>query len=76
MLSSERSAYWSVMLAFFLFSLISPAFLHASDEPFTYPANWGGTGLMEIPTARIMKKHAIRGGISQAPFDGLRLTGE
>jgi len=24
-----------------------------SDEPFTYPLNWGGTGLMEIPTARI-----------------------
>lgn len=38
----------------------------SQDEPFTGPANWGGTGLMEIPTARIMKKNNYRIGISEA----------
>lgn len=38
---------------------------HASDEPFTGPANWGGTGLMETPTARIMKENRYRFGVSQ-----------
>ncbi|MHB8108680.1 MAG: YjbH domain-containing protein [Syntrophorhabdaceae bacterium] len=36
-----------------------------SDEPFTGPANWGGTGLMETPTARIMKENRFRVGVSQ-----------
>jgi hypothetical protein len=38
---------------------------HASDEPFIGPANWGGTGLMEIPTARLMKQDTYRMGASQ-----------
>lgn len=37
----------------------------ASDEPFTGPANWGGTGLMEIPTARVMREDTYRVGASQ-----------
>lgn len=36
----------------------------AGDEPFTYPSNWGGTGLMEIPTARIMRENSYRLGFS------------
>ncbi len=56
---------------FLFFSLIVisiPLFLFqsrcafAGDEPFTGPANWGGTGLMEIPTARVMKKETYRVG--------------
>ncbi|MDI9560108.1 MAG: YjbH domain-containing protein, partial [Pseudomonadota bacterium] len=36
-----------------------------SDEPFTGPANWGGTGLMETPTARIMNENRFRFGAGQ-----------
>lgn len=68
-----------------LFSLhFTPAF--ASDEPFTYPSNWGGTGLMEIPTARLIKENTYRIGISQiepyrifygaiSPIKGLEIDG-
>ncbi|MBN1105999.1 MAG: YjbH domain-containing protein [Deltaproteobacteria bacterium] len=39
------------------------------DYPFDNPANWGGTGLMEIPTARILDDGVIRVGAAQAlPF--------
>jgi hypothetical protein len=41
----------------------------ASDRPFNNPANWGGTGLMEIPTARVIDDGAVRFGFSQdLPF--------
>lgn len=39
--------------------------LYAGDEPFTAPANWGGTGLMEVPTARIIRENSYRIGFSQ-----------
>ena len=35
------------------------------DEPFIGPTNWGATGLMEIPTARIMKEDTYRLGAGQ-----------
>ncbi|RJR15470.1 MAG: hypothetical protein C4581_12095 [Nitrospiraceae bacterium] len=38
------------------------SFVHAGDEPFTSPANWGGTGLMEIPTARVIRENSYRIG--------------
>lgn len=58
----------------------------ASDEPFTGPANWGGTGLMEIPTARVMRENSYRIGVSQiypyrhyygaiSPLKGLEIEG-
>jgi hypothetical protein len=58
----------------------------AGDEPFTYPSNWGGTGLMEIPTARIMRENSYRLGFSYvwpyryysitiSPSNGLELNG-
>ena len=58
----------------------------ASDDLFTGPSNWGGTGLMEIPTARVMKEHGLRIGISQvhpyrsyygaiSPLKGLEIGG-
>jgi hypothetical protein len=37
----------------------------AADEPFIGPANWGATGLMEIPTARVMKEDTLRIGAGQ-----------
>jgi len=58
----------------------------ASDEPFTFASNWGGTGLMEIPTARVMPENHWRIGISQvnpsrtyygviSPLRGLEVDG-
>jgi hypothetical protein len=41
------------------------SFAQAGDAPFEFPASWGGTGLMEIPTARTMEKDHWRMGISQ-----------
>lgn len=39
------------------------------DRPFNNAANWGGTGLLEIPNARILEDGVVRFGASQAmPF--------
>ena len=38
----------------------------AWDHPFNNAANWGGTGLMEIPNARILDDGFIRIGAAQA----------
>ena len=64
----------------------SPYNLSASDEPFTGPGNRGLTGLMEIPTARVMREESYRFGISMVrpywyyyigatPLDGLEIFG-
>ncbi len=37
----------------------------AGDEPFASPTNWGGTGLMETPTARVLREGRYRFGVSQ-----------
>ncbi|MCX5816425.1 MAG: YjbH domain-containing protein [Proteobacteria bacterium] len=48
---------------------------YASDEPFTGPANWGGTGLMEIPTARVMNEGSYRIGASKIdPYQHYYIT--
>src|SRR3972149_1331650 len=60
--------------------------LFAPDEPFTGPGNRGLTGLMEIPTARVMREESYRVGLSVvhpywyyyigvAPFEGLEIFG-
>ncbi len=68
MLFNRQSAYLIFFSALCLlltaYSLLPTAIL-AGDEPFTYPANWGGTGLMEIPTARVIRENSYRLGISQ-----------
>ena len=59
---------------------------YAGDEPFANPTNWGGTGLMETPTARVLKEGRYRIGISQvdpyryyygaiSPLNGLEIDG-
>lgn len=79
-----RVLWFLVVLLFGMFSFRSPG--RAADEPFTYPSSWGGTGLMEIPTARIMKFESWRFGVSQAdpirtyygafsPLKGLEIDG-
>jgi len=51
------------------FLLLFLSFALAEDEPFTYPSNSGVTGLMEVPTARVLKENYFRAGISQVhPF--------
>jgi hypothetical protein len=60
--------------------------LSASDEPFTGPGNRGVTGLMEIPTARVMREESYRFGITMVhpywyyyigatPLEGLEIFG-
>ncbi|MBI5188641.1 MAG: YjbH domain-containing protein [Nitrospirae bacterium] len=72
------------LLLFSLFPSFSPSF--ASDEPFVNPANWGGTGLLEIPNARVLPEGRYRMGISQikpyryyyltlSPLKRLEITG-
>jgi len=52
-----------VLILWFLLS-VHPS--SAGDDPFAGPANWGGTGLIETPTARIMRDGRFRVGIAQA----------
>jgi len=60
--------------------------LFAPDEPFTGPGNRGLTGLMEIPTARVMREESYRVGLSVVhpywyyyvgvtPLEGLEIFG-
>lgn len=76
-------------LALFFVSLLVVALIGtaaAADEPFDGPANWGGTGLMEIPTARVLREGRYRIGAGQAdpyryyygaisPLKGLEIGG-
>ncbi|MHB8882694.1 MAG: YjbH domain-containing protein [Thermodesulfovibrionales bacterium] len=74
----------------FLFFLILFSFVVtpvlAGDEPFTGPASWGGTGLLTIPTARVIKENTYRVGFgwvdpyayyygTLSPFQGLEIDG-
>ena len=52
-----------LLTAYFL--LFAPRCL-AGDKPFNNASNWGGTGLMEIPTARILDDGEIRAGVAHA----------
>ncbi|MEW6602989.1 MAG: YjbH domain-containing protein, partial [Nitrospirota bacterium] len=84
--------------ALFLFLFFFPSYLFSQtlnskpstrssvEEPFTFPSNWGGTGLMEVPTARIMRKNSYRLGFGEvrpyryyygtiSPFSRLEITG-
>lgn len=73
-----------------LFILITLSLLpgksFGSDAPFTGAANWGGTGLMAVPTARLMREGTYRIGASQvhpyryyygavSPLKGLEIDG-
>jgi hypothetical protein len=58
----------------------------ASIEPVSGPSNWGGTGLMETPTARVLEENKFRAGAGQidpyryyyitvSPFKNLEING-
>lgn len=49
-----------------LFFLISPALAFSNDSPFNNASNWGGTGLLEIPTARVLGDGIVRLGYAEA----------
>lgn len=61
--SGTRIPIWTVILALLL---LMSATARAGDKPFDMSANWGGTGLMEIPTARILPDGAMRLGTAMA----------
>ncbi|MDP2267875.1 MAG: YjbH domain-containing protein, partial [Deltaproteobacteria bacterium] len=77
------------VLALFFLCLLLGALIGtavAGDEPFDGLANWGGTGIMEIPTARVMRAGRYRFGASQidpyrtyyfavTPLEGLEIGG-
>ena len=52
-------------LALLLFPLFSPSIALAGDAPFIGPSNSGFTGLMETPTARVMRENSYRIGFGQ-----------
>ena len=81
--SSVFDKYFFLFLFFFN---ISNSFCFASDKPFISPNNWGSTGLLEIPTARVLEENTYRIGISQihpyryyygaiSPLKGLEIAG-
>jgi len=58
----------------------------AADAPFTSPNNWGATGLMETPTARVLENGKFRVGVGYidpylyyygavSPLQGLEIDG-
>ena len=76
----------SLILITFLFIMGGVTGACAADAPFDGPANWGGTGLMETPTARVLKEGRYRIGVSQidpyryyygavSPLKGLEIDG-
>lgn len=84
-----RRRYDNLLIAYFVFILflsLSVKQTHADDYPFTGPANGGGTGLMETPSARVMKEGSLRAGFAQinpyryyygaiSPIKGLEVSG-
>ncbi len=54
---------------FLLIFLIPASVFSSSDRPFNNSSNWGGTGLMEIPNARILEDGVVRiGGTYASPY--------
>ncbi|MFC1841007.1 YjbH domain-containing protein [Thermodesulfobacteriota bacterium] len=58
-----------ILLQFTIISVVlffSETGSYSNDKPFNNSANWGGTGLMEIPNARILEDGVVRISGSQA----------
>ncbi len=75
-----------LFVTFLAVLILSPAVSFAADSPFTGPTNWGETGLMETPTARVIEPGKYRVGLSQvdpyryyygtvSPLQGLEING-
>jgi hypothetical protein len=81
--SLRPAAAWLFLLATLLFF---PAAAGAADAPFTGASNWGGTGLMAVPTARVLDYGTYRVGAAQvhpyryyygavSPLPGIEIDG-
>jgi len=66
LLTAHRFLFTVSFLLFTIYCLpfTFPSSAYAEDD-FVYPSNWGGTGLMETPTARVLKEGRYRIGFSQ-----------
>ncbi|MFO7962800.1 MAG: YjbH domain-containing protein [Desulfobacterales bacterium] len=53
-------------IVFFYFLLVTPQLASSGDHPFIHSANWGGTGLMEIPNARVLEDGILQAGYAEA----------
>jgi hypothetical protein len=83
---TRRKIAQAFILCLVLFSPFFTSSAYPYDYPFDRAANWMGTGLMEIPTARVLDDGVIRLGAAQAlpyrwfgggmgVFPGLEFTG-
>ncbi|MFH1146260.1 MAG: YjbH domain-containing protein [Pseudomonadota bacterium] len=54
------------LLAIGILCIFFPVTAFSSDELLRGPGNWGGTGLMEIPSARVMPLDSCRIGVAQS----------
>ncbi len=86
MISVFRPLIGKIFPALLLAALSFQAPASASDLPFVFPANQGETGMLEMPTARVMRENRYRLGITLdhpyryyyvtvTPINGLEVTG-
>lgn len=61
---ARRARSCGPLLALLLLLAASPA--SAGDEPFVFPSNIGLTGLLETPTARVLRENRYRLGATEA----------
>ena len=62
----HATLFFILLLSLSPVELITVHNIYALDSPFNNAANWGGTGLIEIPNARVLEDGVIRFGASQA----------
>ncbi len=72
----EATSKLSVCVVLAIWALTLPMRIaSASDKPFNGPANWGGSGLLETPNARVLDDGDMRFGYSHAdPYNQLVLN--
>lgn len=66
MLKKYSNLYLYAISLMAAFSSLFFGIAFAGDKPFNNTTNWGGTGLMEMPNARVLKDGVIRFGVAQA----------
>ena len=69
LLLTQRKIAPRLILSLFFLQVLFISSAYSWDRPFDNAANWLGTGLLEIPTARVLDDGVIRLGVAQAlPF--------
>jgi len=81
--------YFKTIFLSFIFLILASLVaqgVRAADAPFNSPNNWGATGLMEVPTARVLEFGHFRAGVGNvdpyryyygavSPLKGLEIDG-